>query len=490
MRSRDLPDILFVSVDTMRRDCMAPYGRDLMPAATRLLEEGVAFDNCFAAAPWTGSSFGSMFTGLWPRQHGCLVNILRRGMSPTRAPLRRDVPLLAEMLQQAGYFTICTQANHGYLGPSFGFARGFDEYLAWYWDRRVRRPTRTMQFLARSLRFAGPWQLARFMASWVRTRHLRLFRLPHRVPMQDGDAIGRTAARFLGRSPPGRPVFLWVNFIDVHMPYTAPRKWMPRFEHGRAKPVHLDPSQYLDDDLDEADKQYIRLRYDGAARYVDACIADLLNIWRLVRGRRSRLTLFASDHGEEFWEHGDDRRDVMYYGRGVGHGHTLFNEQLRVPLVFHWPEAGIRSAHVDSLVSMVDLTPTLVHLLGLAEDTSHLAGRSLALHLTSQSARDDPMRVIFADSIQRGPQRQAAISATHKLIKSLETDQKQLFDWAADPAEETDLVGVPSHEREFRRLVAALAEWSDSLEKVTSSQAFSPEEEEEISARLRDLGYL
>lgn len=74
MRPKDLPDILLISVDTMRRDCMAPYGKDLMPTATRLLEEGVAFDRCVATGRWTGASFGSVFTGLWPRQHGLLSN--------------------------------------------------------------------------------------------------------------------------------------------------------------------------------------------------------------------------------------------------------------------------------------------------------------------------------------------------------------------------------------------------------------------------------
>lgn len=87
MRLREFPDILFISVDTMRRDCMAPYGKDQMPEATRLLEEGVAFDKCVATSSWTAPSFGSVFTGLWPREHGCLGNETR---GVPRTALRHD----------------------------------------------------------------------------------------------------------------------------------------------------------------------------------------------------------------------------------------------------------------------------------------------------------------------------------------------------------------------------------------------------------------
>jgi len=69
MNSEGRPEILIVSVDTLRRDRMAPYGEDFMPTARRLLQQGMAFDRCVTAAPWTYPSFCSMIVGLWLREH-------------------------------------------------------------------------------------------------------------------------------------------------------------------------------------------------------------------------------------------------------------------------------------------------------------------------------------------------------------------------------------------------------------------------------------
>ena len=333
MNSIELPDILFITVDALRRDRMAPYGRNLMPTVAHLLKEGVAFDRCMATAPWTGASVASMFTGLWPRQHGFLANRPREGWGQTCSSLRSDVRVLAEILQDAGYHTMCAQGNCGFLIPQFGVHRGFREYAVWdkWWWRGTAREE--MRALVHALRYEGISRYVRFTRHRV-ARRFRLCRLPRRLPMQDGETLVRVALRMLGRAPCETPVFLWVNFMETHDPYWVPRKWEPDPGSIReVRPVHLRPHLYPDDDLPENEKLYVRRRYDATVRYVDYCINKLLRSWQLVRRKRSRLTLFTSDHGEEFWEHGDNRRDPLYYSRGVAHGHTLFNELLRVPLI-------------------------------------------------------------------------------------------------------------------------------------------------------------
>ncbi len=489
MRTSDRPDVLLISVDTMRRDCMAPYGHDLMPEATRLLQEGLAFDRCVAAAPWTGPSFGTMLSGLWSRQHGCLANEPRRGAAAKRSPLSPAARTLAEMLHDAGYHTICIQGNTGYLGPGCGFEKGFDEYVVWVADRFSPQPVGGIEKHLRALRFAGLRVYLKYLAARERRR-------PWQQPvMRRAGSLARAAARRVRRAPRGRPLFLWINFMDMHEPYCAPRRWMPPSEApGKVRLVHLRPAtKSLKKRLTEADKQYVRRRYHNTARYVNACMAGLITRWAGWRSARSTMTVFTSDHGEEFWDHGDNRADPLYYRRGVGHGHTLFSEQLRVPLVFHWPEGGIAGRRVDQLVSLADVTPTLVELLGLDENTSSMAGRSLAPFATSPPEAGEDGRVVFADSIIYGAERQAAISASHKLVVCPETRERNLFAWGQDdPEEKTDLIGRPEHADTAKVLTAALADWNALLANVRPppSPPLSPEEEQFMDARLRDLGYL
>ncbi len=491
MRTKELPDILLISVDTMRRDCMAPYGADLMPATTNLLHEGVAFDKCFSTAPWTGASFGSMFTGLWPRQHGCLAQI-RPGLPAERRPLRPDVRFLPQMLKDAGYYTINSQANDGILGPGGGFERGFDDYCVWEGYKQSVKRLGVLGAEKKALSLAGIKKYVEYC--YERMRSVLTKRPLSYSVMCCGEVMVRIALRQLQKAPSDKPVFLWINFMDMHAPYGAPRQWMDPAEApgGVVRPVHISPSAHRDEELSEADKNYIRQRYYNCARYVDACISDLLTEWSSIRRKRSRLTFFHSDHGNEFWEHHNDNRgDLAEDVAAVGHGMSLSKEQIHVPFVIHWPEVGVRGLRVNSLVSLIDFTPTVVDLLGLDEDTSFMAGKSLAAYVTSTSPPEEEQRIVFTDSLYLVKEHQAAISSTHKLIRCVETGKTQLFAWGEDdPGEKRDLAGSPQHKAIFERLAAALDEWDSSLADIKHTHSYPPDQQEAIEARLRELGYM
>ena len=491
MPSTDRPDILFITVDTMRRDCMAPYGPDLMPTATRLLAGGTAFDRAVAPAPWTGSSFGSILSGLWPRRHGCMNHTPRRGGPTTRAPLADDVRLLSEMLHDSGYHTACCQGNYGFLGPGLGFARGFDEYFVWHWDtsKRLGSLGREVRWLGDALAHGHLFRHLAYAAFRLMGRSGRRF-LQRRPPMSEGGTLVRQARRLLHRAPDEQPVFLWVNLMDLHVPHTAPRKWMPPAEApGGVKPFHLHPRTHLDEQMTDADRAYVRKRYENSARYADHCIASLLDRWPRRRGERPRLTVFASDHGEEFWDHGTDRADPTFYNCGSGHGHTLFGELIHVPFIMHWPGMIAADRRVDQLVSLVDLVPTLIDLLALDEDTSAMVGRSLKPDVTGDAPADGD-RIVFADGLMYGPERRAAVSATHKLIRCPETGEEQLFAWGLDdPGDTRDLIGSDAHAEVRERLSHALDAWNPLEAGGAPPRRLSPDEEAALAERLGRLGY-
>ena len=492
MRPKDLPDILFISVDAMRRDCMAPYGMDLMPEATRLLSGGVAFDRCVAAAPWTGASFGSMFTGLWPRQHGFQVNLHHRGSPMQISPLKPDARLLSEMLKSAGYHTICSQGNAGCCGPEFGMSRGFDEYHLWEkLDWRPQGWDREKQALKHALAYGGLARYAR-LTLYRFGKRFEKRDLPDRSPMETAPGIVDAAAAMLRRSPGEKPVFLWVNFMDMHEPFFLSRRWERLLSrpHPETRRVHLSPKFCFDERLDEQDKAYMKDRYRLIARTVDRGIRRLLATWGACRRKRSRLTIFVSDHGEEFWDHGTDIASDCEYRRGIGHGHTLFGELVNIPWVIHWPEGGIRGARIGRLVSGVDVVPTVVDLLGLDENTSRLAGVSQARSVSSGEGGEEGGRVVFSDSIYYGPLRQAAISGTHKLVRCAETGEEQLFAWGLnDSREVNDLARSGEHSGIRRDLSAALDGWNAQLTGA-SPQSLGEEEQKAVAERLKAWGYL
>lgn len=484
----DRPDVLFLSLDTLRRDRMAPYGPALMPTLTGLLEEGVAFDKAFATAPWTAPSFGSIFTGLWPRQHGALARKSDPDTPWVRSDLRSDVPVLTEFLADAGYHTICSQANFGQLSWGSGFDRAFAEYEVCTVPHKKGRFAREKAVLAQ----AGLKKYLSFVFERLKVRRPN-YRLSARRVLQEAGAVIRQAVRLLAASPKDKPVFLWVNLLDMHHPYWAPPKWMPPAEApgGCVKAQHVHPHLSKDVEWNEEDREYVRRRYDNCARYMDRCIRDLLTQWDSLREARDRLAVFLSDHGEEFWEHGDEGSDPLGNKRGVLHGHTLYNELIRVPLVFHWPGVAQSGRRVQSVASLVDFAPTILDLLGIDADVSAMVGRSLCRHITAAAAPPEDDRVVFSDAVCWGRQSQAAVSAKYKMIRCEQTGRKELYAWGIDDSlEKQNLAGSGDRAGVLDHLTAAMNTWNESMADSASDEDLAEIEDEEMRARLRDLGYV
>lgn len=153
-----------------------------------------------------------------------------------------------------------------------------------------------------------------------------------------------------------RPLFMAVHFMDMHLPYKEPPWW--RFTFAGRTPEALGVEWFLRSNvvraaskLGEAGKQYIRDRYDNNLAFLDDQLARLLG--RLSPGPDGQDTVIVlSDHGEEFWDHG-----------GFEHGHSLYDELLRVPMVLRAP--GVRAGRFSEPVSLLDVAPTLLEAAGI-----------------------------------------------------------------------------------------------------------------------------
>lgn len=421
---REGPDnVILVVVDTLRADHMGLYGytRPTTPELDRWAEQGLIFDNALATSSWTLPTFGSVLTGLWPDQHGAGSRLREGSKKWRRGPLSPAVQTLPEILQQHG-FTTGAIVNNAFLREHFGAARGFEFY-----DYRKGRRASAVVELAED---------------WL---------------VENGQE------RF----------FLMVHLIDPHLPYIPPAEFRGQFrplEEGGIEPRGRKSIVDRLAELTEEDRASLVARYDEEIASVDRQLGRLFDTLEESGLRERTLVILTSDHGEELFDHG-----------GFEHGHSMFQEVLRVPLVFWGPT--VRSGRESAPVSVVDLAPTILEATAVDVDET-MSGTSLWGLL--RRTGPPPRRDLLAQNTLWGRERNTLVSWPYKLILDPKSDRVQLYDLSTDPGERRDLaVEKAAIARDLRQ---RLADQLDSLEApvIEPGEDISPEMEEE----LRALGYL
>jgi arylsulfatase A-like enzyme len=304
------PHIFILLIDTLRADRVGWYGggAGVSPALDRLADRGTVFWRAYAASSWTNPSVASLFTSRFPSQHG---------VSTFQSVLAPEERTLAEELKGAGYATAGFSANL-LINAGLGFAQGFDEYRIYY---------------------TGP----------VKER-------AHRIDAAALAWIDRQLA-----SSPATPLFVYLHYMEAHEPLQPGSDMLRQLGRQRGWTAeHVDALERLAQTappLGQMDAASIALAqdlYDAEVASVDADIGRLLSELEARDLRRKSILVVCADHGEEFLDHG-----------GVGHGHTLYDELIRVPLLISLPgQETRRDMHED--VSLVDLAPTLLDLAGVA----------------------------------------------------------------------------------------------------------------------------
>lgn len=410
------PNVLVVLADTLRRDHLSVYGhsRETSPRLAAFAEEAAVFERAFAQAPSTKPSVASLFTSRFPSQHRALHN---------EDALDPSLTTLAEVLQRAGYRTAGFVENP-IVGAEFGYARGFEH---WRLDARRHR-----------IRDRDPG-----------------------ARMQDLDgAIGIWL-----RSQRQRSFFLYVHYIDPHTPYEAPDAYRGLFDgHGDAALALRRVG-----DAPHGDEHVARARYDEEIRYVDDRFARLVATLRELGLLDSTVTIFLSDHGEGFGEHGY-----------VHHSHSVYSDLIDVPLLIRYP-ARLANGRHTRLAQHVDLAPTILDLAGVAasglgfEGASLLAPPAADASVVVEHLRDD-----------RGEPQRAVIRGRFKLVHHVEADRYELFDIESDPGDRRDLLHIAEP--------ALLAELKGVLERHLAReglpQAPRVEVPEATRRSLEALGYL
>ncbi len=466
------PAVLIV-LDTVRADHLAMYGyeRDTMPAFERFArEQAVVVERAVAVSSTSLPSHASMFTGLSPPRHGARYADAADPRPPRYAyPLGPHPPTLAEKLGEVGYWSVGISGNAGPLSPEYGLARGFDVYRASF-DPTAALRQRTAWHLAspRAEPLIGLSGLPVF-------RDVELFAWGQRYRRARSIASEAIAAIDAAGD---HPFFLFVNFIDAHWPYDPPARCRDSFRGSMQSLGRLDLPAPARVNLEgrvlrPREREQLAALYDGELRCMDDALDRLLR--RLERHPRfdEMLVVITSDHGEALGEHGT-----------LGHGVSLYDEQLRVPLVLK-PGRGPRlpqpGSRLPGPIVSTDLFPTVLEHAGLAppldgDGRAWGRGRRIARSWLGVKRR---YAVVRPDRFRRDLR--TVEEAGWKLVVSSQ-DRVELYDLARDPAEGDDLSAS-----EAGRLGGLLHQLGSAPSASPGPRARPGEKTLE---RLRLLGYL
>ena len=445
----DIPVVIVISADTLRADRLSCYRREravATPGIDALADDGILFERSTSAAPWTLPSLASIMTGLSPSVHS-VVDVDSR--------LPDSVTTLAESMQRAGYHTGAIVLND-LLHPKSNLVQGFDDY------NFLTFPSYGRSIGRRALETVFPMHFP--VPAWPTT----------------DDVTARTL-RWIEENR-DRDFFLWVHYYDPHAPFTPPARYLPdanppprlgpRFVSQRAVLSGIEiPSR--------SERAWIEVLYSAEVKYLDDNVARLLEGLK-VRGLYDRaLVVFTSDHGEEFWEHG-----------AQGHGHTLYQELLSVPLIVKLPGSSIRG-RVAMRVSTESLMPTILDLCGLSFDSERFSSTSVKPWLRSDGGHRSPKAIVGSAQVLFD-HRQTVLFEEFKYIRSLIGDEEELFDLGADPGERHSLArterGVVDR---ARRLLEAHEQTSKRLrEHLGIVRGERVDFDEETFERLKALGYV
>lgn len=400
-----------------------------------------------------------------------------------------------------------------------------DRLGAWGYERRPTSPNLDA-WVRRSIRFASAFS----QAPWTRPSHLALLTGLYPVPREGvdpqplGETLWRAGYRTVAITGGGQvdsrfgfdrgfeiyrmadwirepesvfasvgalgqaPFFLFLHTFETHEPYTD-RRFADGLPAGRIDGAFT--KEFLEHarpGLTREEKELASALYDGDIAFTDERLGELFAAAERAGRLDDTIFVLTSDHGEQFWEHGS-----------WGHGQSLYDHQLHVPLVVHLPPALARSrgltvgpgAVVDDQVQLVDLVPTLLDLLGV-EPAAPLDGRSLVPRL---DGRGLPPGEVFAEGTNlREIERRGLRTPRFKFIHTIprrarqqELEGFELFDLRADPGERTDLAA------RHPQMIAALVEKVRLLSRGATTE-FEGEVPAGIDADLvedlRALGYL
>lgn len=439
------PNFVFIMTDTQATNVVGAYGHPGVrtPNLDRLAETGVKFERAYTTCPLCTPARAGIFTGIYPHTAGAWTNNL---------PLGSNIKTMGERFQDAGYHTAYVGKwhldGHDYFGTGI-CPPGWDP--AYWYDG------------ANYLDELSPEEIALWRRGLTSPEDLAAhditaeFTWAHR--------IGDRAIDFLRRQA-GGPFLLAVSYDEPHHPFTAPPAYPEMFadfeyplgpaafDTLEGKPAHQ-KEWAASADVARRVSPSGTVRhpmYFGCNSFVDAEIGRVIDAVH-AHAPEDTYIIFTSDHG-----------DMMGAHQLLGKGPAMYEEIAHIPLMIEVP-GGRGPGSVATLVSHIDLLPTMLELAGL-DVPPIMEGGSLRPFLEGE---EDPDRAVVAefnryeiehDSWGGFQPVRSVIQGPYKLVINLHyTDE--LYDLAEDPGEVHNLIADPDHAPVRDALHDRLLAWMD-----------------------------
>jgi len=410
------PNVIVLLVDALRPDHLGCYGysRDTSPNIDALGSDSVVFTQAVSHSTFTKVSVASIFTSLYPYQHGVYWG-QKMGAQEARVAhvLSDDNVTLAEAMLDAGYLTMGIAKNR-HIHRRYGFGQGFVEY-----NDRVGL---FEQVFAAPTSLKGRW--------WYI------------------DAINAYVLKWLSRVGRHHSFFLYVHYMDLHDPYRPKSPY--REMYGTYSDVysgvdfgewgaHLKAIREGRVTLTQDDVLQLEAYYDGQLHWIDSQIGVVLDELKRSGMYDDSLIVLTSDHGDGFMEHGF-----------ISHSTTPYDELVRVPLMVKFPNSDPR-ATVTAQVQHVDLMGTILAYLGL---TMPAAAQGIDLMANLESEESGVDRFSYAE-ISQGDEAYPAIAIRTERYKYIhfQHEPDELYDLTTDPGERSNVIADHQDQASAFRLV-------------------------------------
>ena len=505
------PDVLFIILDTLRRDHLSMYGyeRETTPALDAFAEDATRFDRAISPAQWTVPAHGSLFTGQYPGKHG---------LTQANKCLSGAYPTLAELMQVADYHTVafCNNPMLGILET--GMRAGFDNFFN-YTGATPHRPV-DMQRSA----------IRRKLATYTRkvgrrlTGHFAQMDFIFRMSMNPLFVpLWSKAMNFKGNTPRSiddiidfreqyyaggaeKPLFMFVNLMGAHMPYHPPDSYLPA-ELQRDKQAYrfmahhnADGTGWLsptDPPLEDWQQRTLHGFYDAEIRHQDDHLSRLFKHLQDSGRLDNTLVVIAADHGEG---HGDHHF--------MGHSFVVYQELVHVPLMIRYPERFPTGKRITKNVSTRRIFHTILDVADVPAPPpaeNEFSVKDLSLIRSLNGKPDTEGNMAFSEAFppdnllavlrHSNPEiiermnlthvRRGVYQDNHKLAL-VGQEVESLFDVADDPSELHDI--APAHDDVVQTLRDKM---SDFVQHNSGDAALqSGDMSAEVLENLRALGYI
>jgi arylsulfatase A-like enzyme len=421
-----------------------------------LSRDALVFENCIASSSWTTPSHASLFTGLYPREHGVHQNFkdgVRIGFSETQ-PLAEEVNTLAEVFFNNGYYTSAIVSNGQRVSSSQNLDQGFINF-----DTRFNPGLLINRYPFRPLLHAFIYLTDIF--------------IKYNKPYRSAEDINFLVSISLDKNSLS-PFFMFINYMDAHAPMEPPPPFnkyfldiTPSFAL-KLKKIFISYLNGQSAKLSSAQKQLLhshkKSQYDSEIAYLDDQLGKLLVQLKQKGLYDSSLIVITSDHGEILGEH-----NLM------GHFKDLYEGAVRVPLMIKFPFSS-KIGRSTNRQALTDVYSIILSTCGLSDPRN-------------ETEKISAKPVVSEIYMKKEGEHRALYDGTYKYMKYELNSNSKLYNLAIDPMETNNLAKqLPEKVLEMEELLHI---WEkDHKPKYSFSPDKSVPIDQDTQAALKALGYI